>query len=147
MNKELTTEKAKSKSVTLTPSLWNRIDDQANRYYGSNRSNYIRNIIEEDLNGKANIINMPSKADEAFFVDLCEMLAGHTATERAKKAFEKLKIDQRTFLEHILKRAAIAALWLSKHPDAKFDGLRFHHKNLEEKGDQSLSSDSNAMVI
>lgn len=82
------------------------------------------------------VIEFPSKQDENYFVEICEQLAGHTATARAKKAFQELstrsssnRVGQRAFLEHILRRAAIAAKFLSENPGAKYDGLRFFQDN------------------
>lgn len=55
----------------------------------------------------------PFSGNETLFVDLCESLAGYATTKQARKAFRKLNVDQRTFLEHILKRGADLAEWLS----------------------------------
>lgn len=41
--------KAKSKSVSLVPQLWEQIETKAAATYGGNRSTYIRELIEQDL--------------------------------------------------------------------------------------------------
>lgn len=136
-------EKTKSKSVSLTPSLWEKVEKHSELLYGNNRSKYIRELIEADLKNNDNFDKLSSRQNETMFVDLCEMLAGYTASERAKRAFEFLqgKVSQRAFLEHILRRATFAARWLSKHPDATYDGLRFwHNKEYQENYKSSSSS-------
>jgi hypothetical protein len=43
-------EKSKSKSVSLLPSIWEKVEQVAASRYGGNRSIYIRELIERDLN-------------------------------------------------------------------------------------------------
>ena len=42
-------QKAKSKSVSLFPALWEKVEKKAKSEYSGNRSNYIRELIEADL--------------------------------------------------------------------------------------------------
>lgn len=43
--------KAKSKSVSFLPELWETIETVAEKGYGSNRSAYLRQLVERDLKG------------------------------------------------------------------------------------------------
>lgn len=137
-------EKAKSKSVTLTPSLWEDVEKYAFTFYGGNRSQYIKDLIKADLKNKNEPSELPTKENENMFIDLCEMMTGYTATERAKKAFNGLKgrVSQRRFLEHILTRASLAARWLNEHPNAYYDGLRFQYSDSYSETYSSLKSSS-----
>lgn len=45
-------DKARSKSVSLVPSLWEKIEHKAATEFGGNRSEYFRQLAEDDLAGK-----------------------------------------------------------------------------------------------
>ena len=124
------------------PELEEAVRRKVDLEYKGKISPYLIDLIEADLENKGSSTKLPPKEDENFFVDLCDMLAGYTTTARAKKAFAKLKgrVSQRAFLEHVLKRASRAARWLSEHPDALYDGLRFWHNNEYSENHKSSSS-------
>lgn len=46
-------EKSKSKSVSLPPPLWARVEEKASAKFGGNRSAYLRVLSERDLDGAA----------------------------------------------------------------------------------------------
>ena len=118
---------------------------KADTIYRGKCSPYILDLIEKDANAAIDgALKLPPAEDENFFIELCEMFAGYAATARAKKSFKQIekRISQRAFLEHILRRASIAAAWLAKHPDAEFDGFRFHHSNEYSETHKSPSSTS-----
>ena len=123
-------------SAHISDELFEEVQAKVNAQYKGKRSPYLVDLIQADT---SETIELPSKKNENMFVDLCTMLAGYDATERAEAAFKILEIDQRSFLEHVLKRATYAAKWLSEEPEEDYRELRFWHKR---KGQPSTSSSS-----
>lgn len=60
-------EKAKSKSVSLVPSLWLQVEAKAAAEYGGNRSDYLRTLVEQDLAGA---VSIPAASDPRFLEKL-----------------------------------------------------------------------------
>ena len=97
--------KAKSKSVSLQPELWDRAEAKAARHYGSNRSSYIRTLIENDLAGAE---TSPNPTDERAVETLVSAYAPALAQE-TKEWFEDAGMSQRRFLAQLVYHLTSAA--------------------------------------
>lgn len=96
--------KAVSKSVSLLPDLWERVDAKAKASHGS-RSDYIRELITADMQPD----KLPGTADSDCLVRLCEAFAP-TYTGEMRKMVNGL--DQPKALESLLKLFATGAMAL-----------------------------------
>jgi hypothetical protein len=66
-------EKAKSKSVSLLPRLWEQVEAKAEASYRGNRSDYFRELAERDLNG---VPQSHEALAPSVLVDLAKSLCG-----------------------------------------------------------------------
>jgi hypothetical protein len=92
--------KAKSKSVTLMPDLWERVEKRASRpEYSGNRSLYIRELLLRDLDGSSPAGS--NLSTPTIMVDLTQHACGDYAAEKMALAMEGR--DQREELSEMLR--------------------------------------------
>ncbi|MDQ8206189.1 hypothetical protein QEH52_01615 [Coraliomargarita sp. SDUM461003] len=106
----MTQEKSKSKSVSLLPSLWEKVEAKAAQQYGTNRSTYIRELIEKDLEAEPqnNEQHYQSPLDSECFEDLLLDFCDASTRRDAAEALKYIDLDQTAFVTHILKQATAA---------------------------------------
>jgi Arc/MetJ-type ribon-helix-helix transcriptional regulator len=97
--------KAKSKSVSLLPTVWEKIDGIIQRGEFENRSDYIRALVMEDFlrraGGGARRSASPDAMAPAVMVDLTRELLGRLDAETISHQLENL--DQRHVLRDLLR--------------------------------------------
>lgn len=65
--------KAKSKSVSLLPSLWEKVEEKSLKSHEGNRSSYIRRLVERDLAEQG---SAPDALSPKIMEELAERLGG-----------------------------------------------------------------------
>lgn len=97
--------KARSKSVSLPPALWDEIEAHAAKHYGGNRSAYIRTLFERDRDGQSQRASALSKT---VLEDLARIYIPTRADQlidelvRPAKADPSAAINQPVVIENLL---------------------------------------------
>ena len=90
-------EKAKSKSVSLLPSLWEKVEQRASEDFGGNRSDYIRKLVDADISGR----NVGDPTSRSALEDLAEAFVPVLAPEIREWA-QKRDANQPLYLAGLL---------------------------------------------
>lgn len=93
-------EKAKSKSVSLLPSLWDQVEAKAKKSYGGNRSTYIRELVLADLEGRAQ--PLPAADSPELLLQLYQQYAPALIPELRRALQEQPARDQSRILHYLL---------------------------------------------
>lgn len=97
-------EKSKSKSVSMVPSLWQRVEEKAGTGAGA-RSHYIRNLVERDLEQDSQCAELDA---ETPLTSLITSYFGYILP-RYKRAQSKIgEFDEVLFLRNLIEQGIIA---------------------------------------
>lgn len=117
-------QKSKSKSVSLPPDMWDRIEARASARYGGNRSAYLRELVERDERGEAQRV---SALSATVLQDLAAVYLPTRAAQltdelvRPAKANPADAIDQPVVVENFLGGLLRALREPGFEPEAPFD--------------------------
>lgn len=103
-------EKSKSKSVSLFPSLWEKVEAKAALQHGRNRSDYIRELIEADLRND-------ETGDTEALVNIAYDHCNSWVRGRLMDILKHHEIDQRELLARLLEETTQALESLNEGED------------------------------
>jgi hypothetical protein len=141
--------KAKSKSVSLLPSLWERVEEKALKSHEGNRSSYIRKLVERDL---AETNDVPDALSSTIIEELAERLGGALLAADLRRSLQGL--EQPRVLLKLLQTQACGdfsqfspQLWVAEgtgSPEAKGELLSYP---LDELTRQALNKASSGLPL